>query len=328
MTSHDAVMEQATLDASDAVQLILPADTGIATIRARQRRLDAVEWAAANMAAIDTLLLQRGAVLFRGFKINGSAHFERLIGRMYQRDLLEYRNRSTPRTLVNGRIYTSTEYPADEAIPLHNENSYTSVWPSRVFFFCVQPSETGGETPLADSRRVYARLPRTLRERFERLGVRYVRNYGVLDLPWQDVFQTGDRADVESFCRERGIRFTWNDDGGLRTEETCQATAVHPVTGETVWFNQAHLFHASSLKRDILEGLLNGVGEAGLPRNAFYGDGTAIEPETLAEIRAAYDSETIMSPWMAGDVLLVDNHLVAHGRRPYTGRRQVLVGMV
>jgi alpha-ketoglutarate-dependent taurine dioxygenase len=314
-------------DTAQAVR-ILPGAPAPAIIQPLQRRLDLVDWAAANIAEIEALLLRHGAVLLRGFKINGSAHFERLIEAMYQRELLEYRNRSTPRTVVKGKIYTSTEYPADEHIPLHNENAYTSSWPSKVFFFCVKPSETGGETPIADSRRIYARLPAELRDKFERLGVRYVRNYGLLDLPWQEVFQTEDRAEVEAFCTQRGIDYAWKDDGGLRTGETCQASAVHPVTGEKVWFNQAHLFHASALKPEVREALYAGLGEQDLPRNACYGDGTPLEAETLQTIRAAIDAETLVFPWQAGDILLVDNLLAAHGRRPYSGSRQVLVGMV
>lgn len=299
-----------------------------ATIRPARFGVDVVAWAAANVDAVEDLLAVHGAVVLQGFKINGSAHFERLISTMYRSELLEYSNRSTPRTQVKGRIYTSTEYPADQTIPMHNENAYTSAWPSRLFFFCVEAAASGGETPVADSRRVHARLDPVLRERFERHGVRYVRNYGCLDLAWQEVFQTEDPAEVEAFCRARGIAFEWKPDGGLRTSETCQATAVHPRTGEAVWFNQAHLFHVSSLADDVRRALADGMAEEDLPRNATYGDGSPIEADALAQIRAAFDAESVARPWRAGDVLLVDNLLAAHGRRPFTGSRKVLVGMV
>lgn len=290
--------------------------------------VDLVAWAAANQELIEGLLLRHGAVVFQGFKINGSAHFEQLIAKLYQRELLEYKNRSTPRTQVKGRIYTSTEYPPDETIPLHNENAYTSSWPSRVFFFCMTAAAQGGETTIADSRRVLARISPATRARFEQLGVRYVRNYGVLDLPWQEVFQTEDQHEVEAFCAQRGIHYVWQTDGGLRTEEVCQATTVHPVTGEAVWFNQAHLFHVSSLKPSVREALTESMPESAWPRNAYYGDGSAIEPEVLAEIRLAFDLETVSRPWQTGDILLVDNVLAAHGRNPFSGARKVLVGMV
>lgn len=312
------------------VEISLPQGTATLPVLIRRQRfgVDLLSWAAANQAQLETLLLRHGALVFQGFKINGSAHFEQFIAKLYQRELLEYTNRSTPRTQVKGRIYTSTEYPPDETIPLHNENAYTSSWPSRVLFFCMTASAQGGATTIADSRRVLARISPETRARFERLGVRYVRNYGVLDLPWQEVFQTEDRSEVEAFCTQRGIQFAWQPDGGLRTEEVCQATTVHPVTGEAVWFNQAHLFHVSSLQAKVREALMESMPESAWPRNAYYGDGSAIEPEVLAEIRLAFDLETVSRPWQAGEILLVDNVLAAHGREPFSGARKVLVGMV
>src|SRR5579863_9990725 len=193
-------------------------------------------------------LRQHGAVLLRGFAVGGVAGFETALRRLFG-ELLDYSYRSTPRSLVASRIYTSTEYPADRAIPLHNEMSYTRSWPRKIGFFCMLPAEQGGATPIADSRGVLRRLSPQVRERFRAQGVLYVRNYGKhLDLPWQDVFQTGDPAEVERLCRHLGLDFTWGEDGRLRTRQVCQAVALHPDTGEEVWFNQAHLFHVSSLR--------------------------------------------------------------------------------
>lgn len=326
----NASLIESTAMADSDVEIVIPEGERALPVLVRRLRfgVDLVAWAVANQRALESLLLRHGAVLFQGFKINGSGHFEQLISKLYDRELLEYKNRSTPRTLVKGRIYTSTEYPPDETIPLHNENAYTSSWPSRVLFFCVTAASQGGETTIADSRRVLARISAPTRERFERLGVRYVRNFGVLDLPWQEVFQTDDRQEVEAFCAERGIHFVWQADGGLRTEEVCQATTVHPVTGEAVWFNQAHLFHVSSLQANVREALMESMPESAWPRNAYFGDGSPIDDATLAEIRDAYDQETVARPWQTGEILLVDNVLAAHGRRPFVGARKVLVGMV
>jgi alpha-ketoglutarate-dependent taurine dioxygenase len=268
-----------------------------------------------------------GALLLRGFAVASVSAFERLVTAVTP-GLLTYEFGSTPRSQIDGRVYSSTEYPAHQWIPQHNEQSYTREWPLKVWFHCVVAASEGGATPISDSRCVYRRLSPALRARFESKGVMYVRNFGNgLDLPWQEVFRTESKQEVEAFCRRAQISCEWKDDGELRTRQVCQASARHPRTEERVWFNQAHLFHVSNLEPSIQEGLLSFLGEDELPRNAFYGDGASIEADALAEIRAAYDAETISFDWQSGDVLLVDNMLVAHGRAPFTGARKVVVAM-
>ncbi|MCA1991711.1 MAG: TauD/TfdA family dioxygenase, partial [Coleofasciculus sp. S288] len=205
-------------------------------------------WAANNRELIETKLLHHGGILFRNFKITEVADFEQFI-KTISGSLLEYSYRSTPRSQVSGRIYTSTEYPADQFIPLHNEMAYSLNWPMKILFFCVKAADIGGETPIADSRKVFQRLDSKIKEQFIQKKIRYVRNYGEgLDLHWENVFQTSDQSDVEHYCRSAGIELEWKDRGNLRTSQVCQAVATHPKTGEKVWFNQAHLFHVSALK--------------------------------------------------------------------------------
>jgi alpha-ketoglutarate-dependent taurine dioxygenase len=286
-----------------------------------------VEWIASNRDELDGHLLKHGGILFRGFAIESADQFEEVIGTVSGR-LLDYTYRSTPRTIVSGKIYTSTEYPPHQTIPLHNENSYTRDWPMKIWFFSRICATTGGETPIADSRRVCQRIPREVRDRFERKGVMYVRNYGSgFDLPWQEVFQTSDRADVEDFCRKLEMQFEWLRNDRLRTRQVCQAVASHPVTGETVWFNQAHLFHVSRLPEEVRDAMLTIFAEEDLPRNVYLGDGAAIDSADLDLICDAYEQEKVAFQWERGDVLLLDNMLTAHARNPFTGERQVVVGM-
>lgn len=298
----------------------------VAAFEAADPGADPVAWATANAGLLRERLRDAGACLLRGFDVPDEAVFAKVV-RVFDDELGEYTYGSTPRSKV-GDVYTSTEYPASEVIPLHNEMSYTTTWPLRIWFYSVIPARTGGETPLADSHGVYNRVPAPVRERFERHGVRYVRNYRAgLGLSWQDAFATGDPSEVETFCRSRNIRFEWLDDGALRTVETCQAVAVHPETGKPVWMNQAHLFHVSNLKEATRRALLSLVAEEDLPRNAYLGDGSPIDPEDLVAIRRAYDEETLAFPWRQGDLLMVDNMAMAHGRSSFDGPRKVLVAM-
>ncbi len=289
--------------------------------------VDLTSWAERHRELLRSQLIENGAILFRGFEVGGIDDFEKFLNTV-SGPLLEYKYGSTPRSHVSGNIYTSTEYPAHQEIPLHNEMSYSRDWPLKIAFLSVQPAPRGGETPIADSRKVFERIDPALRERMIRKGVLYVRNYGGgLDVPWQKVFQTEERATVEEFCRRAGIFCEWREADRLRTREVCQAAERHPITGEMVWFNQAHLFHVSNVSPEARAQLLASYREEDLPRNAYYGDGSSFQDAELEQIRQAYRSEEVVFPWQAGDILMVDNMLTAHARKPYSGARRVVVGM-
>ncbi|MFC4530456.1 TauD/TfdA family dioxygenase [Sphaerisporangium dianthi] len=298
-----------------------------ALVRPNVPGVDLARWLQDNRDRVERLLAERGAIRFQRFDVTTAAGFE-TVSSALSPELLNYVYGSTPRSREKGGVYTSTEYPPDQTIPQHNEMAYSTRWPMKLWFYCQYPAAAGGETPLADSRRVLRRIDPALRSRFAGRGVRYVRNYGGgLDLSWQQAFETERREEVESTCRDLGIAYEWFADGRLRTWQVCQAVVDHPVTGEAAWFNQAHLFHPSSLPAEVRESLLDSAGEENLPRNALYGDGTPIEESALEEIRQAFDAETVAEPWSAGEVLLIDNVLMSHGRRPYEGPRKVLVAM-
>ncbi len=317
--SRESMVESGPLSAdSDLPLLVKPSVSG----------LNLSEWIDGSRDWIESRLIQHGGILFRGFKIDGLEGFQQL-ARNLGPELLEYKERSTPRTELGKDVYTSTEYPAHQTIPQHNENSYASKWPLKVAFFCQQPSLGGGETPLADSRLVYAKLSSELRQPFVEKGVLYVRNFGLgVDLSWQDAFQTSDPDQVEAYCRQSSIEFEWLDGGKrLRTRQKRPAVARHPQTGDWLWFNQAHLFNVASLDEATREALLSTYAEMDLPRQTFLGDGSAIEPWMLEQIENAYSDSLVMFPWQQGDLLLLDNMLISHGRRPYEGPRKVLVAM-
>ncbi|MGP9551271.1 TauD/TfdA family dioxygenase [Halomonas sp. AOP42-D1-22] len=276
-------------------------------------------------ADIETLVARVGGVLLRGFDVPSVDDFQQFAA-AFGHPLLSYEFASTPRSAVSSGIYTSTEYPAHQHIPLHNEQAYTREWPMKIWFHCVTASPEGGETPIADSRAIYRRMPVEIRERFAP-GILYVRNYGDFDMPWQKVFNTEDRAEVEAFCQCAGIRCEWKPDGDLRTTQLCQSIEAHPVTGEQVWFNQGHLFHVSNLQPEVRESLEELLDPEDMPRNVFFADGSPIDDAIFDEIRGVLADETVMFPWQAGDVLMLDNMLVAHARTPFKGPRKVVVAM-
>jgi len=289
--------------------------------------VEPADWAASARGWLDERLLETGAILFRGFHVPDALAFRAFVGSL-SNELLDYVERAAPRTQVAPNVYTSTEFAADQVIPLHHEMSYSHNWPSRLWFYCETPSPVGGATPLANEREVTRRLDAGLKEHFLSKKLMYVRNYGEgVDLSWQEAFQTKDRAAVEAYCRQCGMSYEWRDGDRLRTRAIRQVMVKHPKTGESLWFNHAPIFHETNLMPEVREGLRAQFRPDEMPRNVFYGDGSPIEPELLERIRRVYAEATVSFPWQKGDILMVDNFLAVHGREPFQGERSILVSM-
>ncbi len=296
-------------------------------IEPRLKSVELPAWITANREWMLGELAVHGGILFRGFDITGQAEFERFLA-PFASELVHYREGATPRTELGNHVYTSTEFPADQAIALHNELSYVNTWPMKIWFFCLRPPEEGGATPIADMRRVLQRIPAEIRERFEDLGWMLVRNLGYGFGPgWQSAYRVETREEAEEYFRGAEIEFEWKEGDRLKTRQVRPAVAVHPRTGEAVWFNHVAFWHASSLEPGLRRMFTQELGEDGLPYSTYYGDGSSINDEVAGELRHAYEEEIVAFPWQQGDVLMLDNMLVAHGRQPFKGPRRILTAM-
>ncbi len=312
---------------SHTESLLIPGQRGPLMIAPANDARDLPAFVQANADMIASRLTEHGALLFRGFEVASVEDFER-VGASISPNALEYTYRSTPRTSLGKGVFTTTEYPPDQEISLHCENAYQRAWPLKIAFCCLVAPETGGATQIADVRKVTASLDPALLERFDRLGVRYVRHYRpYVDIPWETVFQTSDRDELAAFCARSGIEHEWLDGNTLRTSQTNQGLATHPITGERVFFNQAHLFHITNLQPEVVRSLRAMYGDR-VPRNTFYGDGSEIPDADLQAVRDAFKAAEMSFPWQAGDVMLLDNMQMAHGRKPFTGSRKVIATLL
>ncbi|MEN2396408.1 non-ribosomal peptide synthetase [Pseudomonas halotolerans] len=295
------------------------------SIQLRDRELAPAIWAEANREKVEDWLLKHGGIVFRGFDLPTPAAFEAFCQALCPQLYGQYGD--LPKEEGGKNIYKSTPYPKDRMILFHNESAHQHRWPRRQWFYCQTPASSGGATPIVDSRQVYRELPAWLQANLRRKQLMYVRNFSAsLDVSWQHFFQTQERADVERICRESNIEFQWRGANDLHTRQICPAVILHPLTGEESFFNQIQLYHPAFLDADVREQFLRD-GEATMPRQVFYGDGSELEPEAIEAINAAYERCAVRFDWQQGDVVMLDNMMAAHARDPFEGERKIVVAM-
>ncbi|MER6146403.1 TauD/TfdA family dioxygenase [Streptomyces sparsogenes] len=279
-----------------------------------------------NLVDLTDLLVKEKALVFRGFGITAESYDEVATALLPRR--LAYIHGNSPRTKVGQNVYTSTEYPSEFTISMHNEMSYAHSWPSRLLFFCERAPTDGGATPVVDGQLWLESIEPEIRAAFAG-GVRYIQNlhdgYG-LGKSWQATFETDEPAEVEAFLDRAGADWKWKGDGTLWISQLRPATVRHPVTGAEVWFNQADQFHVAGLGDDARE-MAELLSEDEMPQSVTFADGSPIPAEYITHIQETGLRLAVDVEWQAGSLLLIDNVLVGHGRRPFTGPRRVLVAM-
>lgn len=285
--------------------------------------MDALHWAEIHKDQVHDILQEHGAILLRGFNIDNPQKFNKLFTALCGTPL-EYKNRTSPRDKVHENVYTSTSHPSDQHIYMHTENSYSEVYNRIIAFYCQVAASEGGETPIADERKLLASLKPETVQKFREKGIRYVRNtIPGIGLNWQTIYQTDDRNEVSEKIKALGYDFTWIDEDHLRVIWNLPAFQNHPITGEEMWFNHMFFGHKSLYDPAILEFF----PEENLPFVTYYGDGTEIEDEVIQEFKNFYENNALVFKWQKNDFLLLDNMMYSHGRNPFKGDRTILTAM-
>jgi alpha-ketoglutarate-dependent taurine dioxygenase len=299
-----------------------------AIVEASEIGPDPCKWARANAARIEETLTSAGSLLFKRTSLDTPEKLEEFV-RQTSTEMPDFKEESSPRTAVAGRVLTSTDYPNRYPIQFHNEYSYAGRWPMKLYFCCFQPPDVEGETPIADTRQVLSNMSPATRDMFERKGILYVRNYRPnAGVSWQTAFATDDRRLVERICAAAQIECEWRSGGVLRTRQYGDAIVPHPKTGQPVWFNHAFFFNVRAIEPPSLRAVfLTDPPDDPLSTNTLFGDGSPIGAETIEELRSLYARASVRRPWERGDVLLIDNMLSAHARAAFKGKRKIVVVM-
>ncbi|MDA8561879.1 TauD/TfdA family dioxygenase [Gammaproteobacteria bacterium] len=306
-------------------------------------QVDFIDIIKINKCKIEQILLQYGAILFRGFPVNNSKEFSNFIKVLNLGKFVDYIGGDSPRDKVDDGVYTSTEAPPSFYIPLHQELSFIKHHPRHIYFYCEIPPLIGGETIIADARKVYKDLNSNLIDKFEKKGLTYISRYyyksRVMSLinrfrrshkSWIEVFETNDKKDVEKKCKANEFEWRWLKNDWLEIKQHRPAICNHLLTNDTVWFNQAHLYDFNPR----LLGLKNYIGASLLYMNKDtklheieFSDGNPIPRKDLYNVFDTLKNNTVAFPWQKRDLLILDNILSMHGRASFNGKRRVLTAL-
>jgi len=286
------------------------------------------DWVQARRDALADRLAVHGAVLFRGLPIGSIDDFDAFI-RTFELPNFQYKDSLSNAVRVNKteRVFTANEAPPEVEIFMHHEMAQTPVYPSQLFFYCDKPSEVAGFTPICRSDLLWQRIVSDypdFADMARKHGLHYTNVMPADDdarsgqgRSWKSTFFADSVAAAEARMSELGYTWEWQADGSLKAT-TPRLEAVRTLSdGSQSFFNQ--LIAAFKGWKDTRND----------PSKAItFGDGTPMPTETVLAICDLADDMAFDIPWQAGDVALLDNYRVMHGRRPFEGTRRVLASLV
>jgi len=286
------------------------------------------QWLPNESEALCRQAAHHGALLFRGFPLQTAEDFDRFVA-AFGLPAFTYEDSLSNAVRVNRtpRVFTANEAPPTVQIFFHHEMAQTPLYPAKLFFFCEQPATQGGATPLCRSdvllERLAVRCPRFVQDCWEK-GLRYSNVMpGENDLAsgmgrsWQSTLKTTDRDHAERRLRDLGYEWEWLSDGCLRATTGVLPAVMKLPDGRRSFFNQ--LIAAYCGWKDARND----------PSKAItFGDGMPLDADAVAVAIRLSEELAFDLAWQRGDVVLVDNYVTMHGRRPFAGTRKVLAAMI
>ena len=250
-------------------------------------------------------LTGHGYVVLRGFK-HSIERFSRLVRQTSGRISLD------PARSFNGDTAQKVDAGYDK-VGLHCENGNSPFWPDLCWFYCQKAPEHGSQTTVCDGKQVYQHLSPHARAAFSAQDIMYSRR--VEEKKWKTyafhvlASQPNAPASIEETTLDHllslvvgtpGASITLNDDGAIRYQfETpaIRASRINPL--EALNFANSIFGPSNNYEKPLIT----------------FADGEEIPADLLAEAEAVCDRFTYDIGWQHGDIVLIDNTRVMHGRR-------------
>lgn len=285
-----------------------------------------VNWARERCNLLKSTLAESGAILFRGFPVSSPEEFDAFSAAFGYGDFTYKESLSNAvRINLTPRIFTANEAPPEVEIFLHHEMAQTPIFPQKLFFCCLAPAQRGGATPICRSDELFSAFAKSepaWAEQFRRLGLKYTTHMPSGDDPtsgqgrsWRSTLSVSTPEEAEARLAELEYTWTWMPDESLLATTPTLPAVRRLRDGRESFFNQVIASHLGWKRQ-----------QTGKPVLAF-GNGEEIPQKVLDGLVELSRSFIYPIDWQEGDVALLDNYRVMHGRYSYSGarKRQVLV---
>ena len=250
-----------------------------------------------NKEDIINLFKSYGFLLFRGFEadINTFAEFTNSLSK----DFMDYTGGAFNRKMINKEPTILTVNDFNDEVKLHGEMYYTNKPPLMLWFFCDNPPLQNGETIVCDGEQFFHELSSSMKDLLNRKNLKFYDPSSLSKEEWQRKYKTNDFNLVKEICKDNGMEVQMDEDESIHRQFI--APAIHKSrTGEGYVFINSLLAvkHASST-------------------SAYFDDDSEITEEIISELNQIAEKITIEISWETGDILMIDNTRIMHGRRAF-----------
>ena len=249
---------------------------------------------------IISLFKSYGVLLFRGFE-NSVDTFTEFTNSL-SKNFSDYTGGVFNRRVINGDATVLSVNDFNDEIKLHGEMYYQQDIPLMLWFFCVHPVLKDGETILCDGRQLFNQLPSSIKELFSNKKLKFVSYLN--KEKWQKQYKTDDLRVVEQTCRSNNMQLQVKEDESIEIQYICPA--VHPSR--------------CGKYRVFINSLLPAKHIA--PDKVRFDDDSEIPDDLVSEINEIAEKITTEVSWEKGDILMVDNTIIMHGRRAFSDNKR------
>ena len=315
------------------------------------------EWIKANHELVQDKIALHGGLLFKGFAVKTAADFENIA--------LSIDANLTDKHIFDGGVGTKrTKFVSDVANPeikkiltplsLHNEDSFVAETPTKIMFCSLNSAPWGGESLIADCRKVYQSLSQKIQNKYR--NQKLTSTLVLEDRLFLANSQIPKNVQyITEFAKDNGAETVKRvSDNMTEFSFTIPAVITSKTSEEAIWFNTLHqaVFYNNCIDiwmaYKLLGGFSNRIKSLFLIFSSLLQDfvtyiksgrnplemhdcklvnGLKITAWDRIEMGLAFWENTAILPLKDGDFFVLDNRLTAHGRMPYKGKRVMVSAM-